>query len=84
MKCNHSYQTPLCFFQENTMAQVVKAVRMILGMDSFASALHGPVNSVERDIKIEDDAPKRKPSLEEMDALEVSTTILLIHYSYMC
>ena len=55
------------------MAQMVKAVRMILRMDSFGSVLQGPVNSVETDIEIEDDAPRRKPSLEELDALEVIT-----------
>lgn len=55
------------------MAQMVKAVKMILGMDSFGSELHRSVKSVETDIEIEDDAPKRKPSLEEMDALEVIT-----------
>lgn len=64
------HKLPVFVIKENTMAQMVKAVKMILGMDSFGSALHRPVNSVERDIKIEDDAPKRKPSLEEMDALE--------------
>lgn len=52
------------------MAQMVKAVRMILEMESF-----GPVSKPSLrnsfDIEIEDDAPKRKPSLEEIDALEV-------------
>ncbi|KAM7463861.1 hypothetical protein LguiA_031982 [Lonicera macranthoides] len=50
----------------NTMAQMVKAVRMILGMDSVSK--RPSKSSV--DIEIEDDAPKRKPSLEEIDALE--------------
>lgn len=50
------------------MAQMVKAVRMILGMDSASKR---PRKS--SDIEIEDDAPKRKPSLEEIDALEVPT-----------
>lgn len=52
------------------MAQMVKAVRMILGLDSFGSI---PKKSLKNsfDIEVEDDAPKRKPSLEEIDALEV-------------
>lgn len=55
------------------MAQMVKAVRMILEMESFGpvskDSKQSPSNSL--DIEIEDDAPKRKPSLEEIDALEV-------------
>lgn len=52
------------------MAQMVKAVRMILEMESVGSS---PKQLVKNpfDIEIEDDAPKRKPSLEEIDALEV-------------
>lgn len=52
------------------MAQMVKAVKMILGMETFGSVKNGPAD-VRGDIEIEDDAPKRKPSLEEIDALEV-------------
>lgn len=57
--------------QSNTMAQMVKALRMILGMESFGSL---PKKSLKNslDMDIEEDAPKRKPSLEEMDALEVT------------
>lgn len=49
------------------MAQMVKAVRMIFEMESYYSV------SKQRslDIEIEDDAPTRKQSLEEIDALEV-------------
>lgn len=52
------------------MAQMVKAVRMILEMESVGSL---PKQLIKNpfDIEIEDDAPKRKPSLEEIDALEV-------------
>ncbi|XP_077233736.1 P-loop containing nucleoside triphosphate hydrolases superfamily protein [Tasmannia lanceolata] len=64
------YHLPLFVIKTNTMAQMVKAVRMILGMNSFGSVLGGPLNHFSRDIEIEDDAPKRKPSLEEIDALE--------------
>ncbi|KAJ6797633.1 Uncharacterized protein M6B38_215735 [Iris pallida] len=64
------HQLPVFVIKANTMAQMVKAVRMILGMESFGSVLNGPVNHVGRDIEIEDDAPERKPSLEEIDALE--------------
>lgn len=52
------------------MAQMVKAVRMILGMDLFTST-QKQSSKTSSDIEIEDDAPKRKPSLEEIDALEV-------------
>ena len=50
------------------MAQMVKAIRMIIKIDS------GSITKKPRktpDIVIEGDAPKRKPSLEEIDALEV-------------
>lgn len=60
-----SFQT----MQSNTMAQMVKAVRMILGLESF-----GPMSKPFSDslnIEIQDDEPKRQPSLEEIDALEV-------------
>ncbi|KAJ7970473.1 P-loop containing nucleoside triphosphate hydrolases superfamily protein [Quillaja saponaria] len=63
------HQLPVFVIRSNTMAQMVKAVRMILGMESF-----GPMSkkklSESLDFEIEDDAPKRKPSLEEIDALE--------------
>lgn len=52
------------------MAQMVKAVRLILEMDSFSSK-QKQSSATSFDIEIEDDAPKRKPSLEEIDALEV-------------
>ncbi|KAF3790492.1 Uncharacterized protein EJ110_NYTH16292 [Nymphaea thermarum] len=56
--------------QKNTMAQMVKAIRMILGMDNFGAAQNRPVDPVYGSIEVEDDAPARKPSLEEIDALE--------------
>lgn len=52
------------------MAEMVKAVRMILGMESFGSMSKRPPNN-SYDIEVEDEAPKRIPSLEEIDALEV-------------
>jgi hypothetical protein len=55
--------------QSNTMAQMVKAFRMILGMESFDSSSKQPIKK-SSDIEIEEDAPERKPSLEELDALE--------------
>ncbi|KAJ4978550.1 hypothetical protein NE237_009330 [Protea cynaroides] len=64
------HQLPIFAIKSNTMAQMVKAVRMMLGMDSFGSALNLPYINFSSDIEIEDDAPKRKPSLEEIDALE--------------
>ena len=54
------------------MAQMVKAVRMILGLESFGPTPKKALNEC-LDIEIEDDEPKRKPSLEEIDALEVHT-----------
>lgn len=53
------------------MAQMVKAVRMILGRESFGSAPITIEKSSVDDIEINDDAPESKPSLEELDALEV-------------
>ena len=51
------------------MAQIVKAIRMIVGRDNRSSSKQPKV--MEDEIEIEDDAPIRKPSLEEIDALEV-------------
>lgn len=57
------------------MAQMVKALRMILGMDIFGMKSNQQSINNSIDIEIEDDAPKRKPSLEEIDALEVNGAI---------
>ncbi|KAF5729472.1 hypothetical protein HS088_TW21G01638 [Tripterygium wilfordii] len=62
------YQLPIFAIKSNTMAQMVKAVRMILGMESFSSTSKQP--EISHDIEVEEDAPKRKPTLEELDALE--------------
>nr|XP_025620706.1 uncharacterized protein ycf45 isoform X2 [Arachis hypogaea] len=62
------HKLPIFVIKSNTMAQMVKAVRMILGLESFGPAKK-PYNDA-LDIEIEDDEPKRKPSLEEIDALE--------------
>lgn len=59
--------------QTNTMAQIVKAVRMIVGRDKLNAPTRKQPKVVVGEIEIEDDAPKRKPSLEEIDALEVIT-----------
>lgn len=53
------------------MAQMVKAIRMILGIESYGSKLKQPAAKKYSDVEIEDDTPERKPSLEEIDALEV-------------
>ncbi|KAH6763543.1 P-loop containing nucleoside triphosphate hydrolases superfamily protein [Perilla frutescens var. hirtella] len=63
------HQLPVFVIKSTTMAQMVKAVRMILGMDLFSST-QKQSSRTSSDIEIEDDAPKRKPSLEEIDALE--------------
>lgn len=61
------------------MAQMVKAVRMIIGMDSFTYT-QKQSRKTSSDIEIEDDAPKRKPSLEEIDALEVRDILFTLFY----
>ncbi|PKA62562.1 Uncharacterized protein ycf45 [Apostasia shenzhenica] len=61
------HQLPVFVIKENTMAQLVKAVKMVLGRNSSGKAL---LDQVESDIEIEDDSPERKPSFEEIDALE--------------
>lgn len=74
-----SCRNVVSILQSHTMAQMVKAVRMILGRESFGSLSKKPFKrSV--DIKIEDDAPKRKPSLEEIDALEVRINSYFIYF----
>lgn len=62
------------------MAQMVKAVRMILGLESFGSLPKQPFTK-SFDIEIKDDAPERKPSLEEIDALEVHVLSHSISFS---
>ncbi|KAK9265792.1 hypothetical protein L1049_003532 [Liquidambar formosana] len=62
-------QLPVFVIKSNTMAQMVKAVRMILQMESFGSISKQPLKN-SFNIEVEDDAPERKPSLEEIDALE--------------
>lgn len=71
-----------CFslVQSTTMAQMVKAVRLILEMDSYSSQ-QKQSSTTSSDIEIEDDAPKRKPSLEEIDALEVRISLFLTSYN---
>uniref|UniRef100_I1NFG1 AAA+ ATPase domain-containing protein n=1 Tax=Glycine max TaxID=3847 RepID=I1NFG1_SOYBN len=68
------HHVPVFVIKSNTMAQMVKAVRMILGLESFGPTPKKPLNEC-LDIEIEDDEPKRKPSLEEIDALEVRLAI---------
>ncbi|EPS59856.1 hypothetical protein M569_14947, partial [Genlisea aurea] len=71
------HQLPVFVIKSGTMAQMVKAVRMIVGIDSLPSQQqqqqkkkHHNKHSSD-DIQIEDDAPEEKPSLEEIDdALE--------------
>ncbi|KAK1441429.1 hypothetical protein QVD17_07315 [Tagetes erecta] len=63
------HQLPVFVIKSTTMAQMVKAIRMILGRDSFGSKSK-QLKKVTMDIEIEDDVPRRKPSLEEIDALE--------------
>lgn len=68
---------PVYTLQSTTMAQMVKAVRMILGRESFGSAPKTIQKSSFDDIEIKGDAPESKPSLEELDALEVTLILLL-------
>ncbi|KAF9597930.1 hypothetical protein IFM89_022680 [Coptis chinensis] len=64
------HQLPIFVIKSNTMAHMVKAVRMILGMESFGSHSSRSLGHSATDIEIGDDAPQSKPSLEEIDALE--------------
>ncbi|XP_028797820.1 uncharacterized protein ycf45 [Neltuma alba] len=63
------HQLPVFVIKSNTMAQMVKAVRMLLGLESFGPTSKKPFSD-SLNIEIQDDEPKRKPSLEEIDALE--------------
>ncbi|CAL5210084.1 unnamed protein product [Lathyrus oleraceus] len=63
------HQLPVFVLKSNTMARMLKAVKMILGLESFGPMTKKPSNE-SPDIEIEDEEPKRKPSLEEIDALE--------------
>ncbi|KAE8670664.1 RNA-binding family protein with retrovirus zinc finger-like domain isoform 1 [Hibiscus syriacus] len=63
------HKLPMFVIKSNTMAQMVKAVRMILERESYTSKSR-LLNINSSDIEVEDDAPKRKPTLEEIDALE--------------
>ncbi|KAJ4744342.1 P-loop containing nucleoside triphosphate hydrolases superfamily protein [Rhynchospora pubera] len=66
---------PIYVVKSYTMAQLVKAVKMILGKNTSSptvesETMSGSKTTEMEDIEIQDDAPKRKPSLEEIDALE--------------
>ncbi|KAJ8551686.1 hypothetical protein K7X08_021701 [Anisodus acutangulus] len=61
------HQVSVFVVKSNTMAQMVKAIRMILGRDSVYKKQ--PLKD-SFDIEIQDDAPTRRPTLEEIDALE--------------
>ncbi|KAK9070262.1 hypothetical protein SSX86_010662 [Deinandra increscens subsp. villosa] len=63
------HQLPVFVIKSTTMAQMVKAIRMILGRDLFGSKSK-QLRKISMDIEIEDDVPRRNPSLEEIDALE--------------
>ncbi|EMS50223.1 Uncharacterized protein ycf45 [Triticum urartu] len=64
------HKLPIFVVKTNTMAQIVKAVKMIVGRDKLDAPSRKQPKVLEGEIEIEDDAPKRKPSLEEIDALE--------------
>ena len=55
------------------MVQIVKAEKMIVGRDKLNAPSRKQPKVLEEEIEIQDDAPNRKPSLEEIDALEVIT-----------
>ena len=59
------------------MAQKVEAIRMILGMEHFSSAVKHPPKD-DLDIESEDDEREMKPSLEDLDSLEVSNFLFNI------
>ncbi|CAM0905567.1 unnamed protein product [Alopecurus aequalis] len=64
------HKLPIFVVKTNTMAQIVKAVKMIVGRDNLNAPSRKQTKVLEGEIEIQDDAPKRKPSLEEIDALE--------------
>lgn len=64
------HKLPVFVLKKNSMAQIVKAVQMILRMKDRGSQSKESFSYDAGDIEIKDDAPKRKPSLEEIDALE--------------
>uniref|UniRef100_A0ACD5U950 Uncharacterized protein n=1 Tax=Avena sativa TaxID=4498 RepID=A0ACD5U950_AVESA len=64
------HKLPIFVVKTNTMAQIVKAVKMIVGKDKLNAPSRKQPKVLEGEIEIQDDAPKRKPSLEEIDALE--------------
>ncbi|XP_051206905.1 protein SEEDLING PLASTID DEVELOPMENT 1 [Lolium perenne] len=64
------HKLPIFVVKTNTMAQIVKAVKMIVGRDELSAPSRKQPKVLEGEIEIQDDAPKRKPSLEEIDALE--------------
>ncbi|KFK38427.1 hypothetical protein AALP_AA3G111900 [Arabis alpina] len=64
------HKLPIFVIKSTTMAQMVKAVRMILERESFGSSPKTIQKSSSDDIEIKGDAPESKPSLEELDALE--------------
>uniref|UniRef100_A0ACD5UNL4 Uncharacterized protein n=1 Tax=Avena sativa TaxID=4498 RepID=A0ACD5UNL4_AVESA len=64
------HKLPIFVVKTNTMAQIVKAVKMIVGRDKLNTPSRKHPKVLEGEIEIQDDAPKRKPSLEEIDALE--------------
>uniref|UniRef100_M8CCF3 AAA+ ATPase domain-containing protein n=1 Tax=Aegilops tauschii TaxID=37682 RepID=M8CCF3_AEGTA len=77
------HKLPIFVVKTNTMAQIVKAVKMIVGRDKLDAPSRKQPKVLEGEIEIEDDAPKRKPSLEEIDALEINhgSCITAILYS---
>ncbi|CAN6440940.1 unnamed protein product [Victoria cruziana] len=77
------HQLPIFVIKKNTMAQMVKAIRMILGMDNFGAAQSSPVDPVYGSIEVVDDAPARTSTLEEIDALEVSARSFLCIYTFI-
>lgn len=70
------FQVPIFVIKRYTMAQKVKAIHMILGMEHLSSvAKHPPKDDLY--IEIQEDEPEGKPSLEDHDDCEVSYASVL-------
>ncbi|KAL7606316.1 hypothetical protein Lser_V15G17396 [Lactuca serriola] len=63
------HQLLVFVIKSTTMAQMVKAIQMILERDLFGAKLK-QLKKNPMDIEIEDDVPRRIASIEEIDALE--------------
>eukprot|EP01018_Ginkgo_biloba_P039563 Gb_09872 [translate_table: standard] len=65
-------QLPIFVIKTNTMAQMVRAMRTILGMETLGTVSCSSFKHFKNDIEIADAATKKRTSREEIDALEIA------------